>query len=231
MTRASPTGPTPPTARAAPAAPPADAVDRFHEAFYYARLWERVRFMGVPAFKCPLDLWVYQEILHETRPDVIIETGTAHGGAALFLATVCDVLQRGRVITVDIREQRDRPAHSRIAYVTGSSVDVATVERVRRLIAPHERVMVILDSLHSRDHVLAELNAYAPLVTRGCYLIVEDTNINGHPVTTDFQPDQGPGPAEAVGAFLSGTDRFETDRSREKFLLTFNPGGYLRCVK
>jgi cephalosporin hydroxylase len=86
------------------------------------------------------------------------------------------------------------------------------------------RVLVVLDSDHSRDHVLAELRAYAPLVTPGSYLVVEDTNVNGHPVYEAF----GPGPMEAVQDFLKERDDFEVDRSREKFLLTFNPGGWLR---
>lgn len=208
-----------------------EAATRFHEAFYYARLWQQVRWLGVPAFKCPLDLWIYQEILHDTKPDVIIETGTAHAGSALFLATVCDALGRGRVITIDPQEYRVRPRHARITYLAGSSVDATILDRVRGMIKSGERVMAVLDSLHNRDHVLAELRAYGPMVTPGCYLIAEDTNINGHPVQTDFPPDQGPGPFEAVDAYLRETDRFEPDRAREKFLFTFNPRGYLRCVK
>ena len=90
--------------------------------------------------------------------------------------------------------------------------------------AAGKSVMVILDSDHTRDHVLAELRAYAPIVTPGQYLVVEDSNINGHPVFPGF----GPGPMEALQAFLAETGEFEVDRSREKFLVTFNPGGYLR---
>jgi cephalosporin hydroxylase len=230
--------PPSPTPSATPASrhavSPADAsaaAARFHEAFYYARLWQHVRWLGVPAFKCPLDLWIYQEILHDTRPDVIIETGTAHAGSALFLATVCDALGRGRIITIDPQEYRARPRHARITYLAASSIDAAIIERVRNAIRPGERVMAVLDSLHNRDHVLAELRAYGPMVTPGCYLIAEDTNINGHPVQTDFAPDQGPGPFEAVETYLRETDRFEPDGAREKFLFTFNPRGYLKCVK
>ena len=84
--------------------------------------------------------------------------------------------------------------------------------------------MVVLDSNHSRDHVLRELEVYGPLVTPGCYLVVEDTNVNGHPVL----PDHGPGPMEAVEEFLATTDDFEVDRGRENRLLSFNPSGYLR---
>lgn len=203
----------------------------FHEVYYYSRLWEHTRWLGVPAWKCPLDLWIYQEILYETRPELIIETGTAYGGSALFLASICDMLGRGRVLTIDIAPRQRLPQHDRITYLTGSSLDDAVVASVREQASHADAVMLILDSLHRMDHVLAELRLYAPLVTPGCYAIVEDSNINGHPVHTSYEPDQGPGPYEAVRAYLNETDRFEIDFSRQKFLMTFNPGGYLRCVK
>ena len=171
-------------------------IDGFHALYYGARLWERTTWLGVPAYKCPLDLWIYQEIIHQTRPDVIVETGTAHGGSALFMATVCQAAGRGRVVTIDTTPRARMPQHPRITYLRGSSIDPGTLDRVRSLIEQDERVMVVLDSLHNRDHVLAELRAYAPLVTVGCLLIAEDTNINGHPVHTDYAPDQGPGPFE-----------------------------------
>jgi cephalosporin hydroxylase len=98
------------------------------------------------------------------------------------------------------------------------------VGHVSDLVGEDDSVLVILDSDHTKDHVLAEMRAYGPLVTRGSYLIVEDTNINGHPVLPDF----GPGPWEAVEEFLQGNDQFQVDRSREKLLMTFNPMGYLR---
>jgi cephalosporin hydroxylase len=179
----------------------------------------------VPAQKCPQDLWVYQEILVETRPEVIVETGTAAGGSALYLASICDLLDRGEVITIDILEPTDAlPRHPRISYLGGrSSVDPRLVADVRDRVEGR-RAMVILDSEHSRKHVLAELHAYAPLVAEGCYLVVEDTNLNGHPVTVYARP----GPWEAVDGFLAETTAFEVDRSREKLLLTFNPCGYLR---
>lgn len=210
---------------------PADApqrVARFHELYYYSRRWESTRWLGVPTYKCPLDLWVFQEILAETRPDVVVECGTALGGSALYLATVMDQLGTGRVITIDVAPRPHLPRHPRIAYLTASSVDPATLEQVRAMTRAGERTMLILDSLHARDHVLAELELLWPLVTPGCFLIVEDTNLNGHPVFTDFPPDQGPGPYEAVEEFLRRGRPFERDSSREKLLLTFNPGGYLR---
>jgi cephalosporin hydroxylase len=198
----------------------------FHRLFYNSgkQTWSNTHWLGVAAQKCAFDLWVYQEVLHELRPAVIVESGTANGGSALFLASICDLLEHGEVVTVDIAGEPGRPSHERITYLSGSSTEPAMVERVKQLVASRSPVIVILDSDHSRDHVLNELRLYAPLVSAGSYLIVEDSNINGHPVVPDF----GPGPAEAVTQFLTETDQFEIDRSREKFFLTFNPSGYLR---
>lgn len=225
-----PPSPTPdPDWAARLAEAPLDAVvAEFHKRYYYARLWEQTYWLGTPAWKCPLDLWIYQEILTETRPELVIECGTAHGGSALFLATVMDALGVGRVLTIDIEPRPDRPQHPRIEYLDGSTLDEATVAHARRRAECCQRVMVILDSLHNRDHVLAELRLYHPLVTPGCYLIVEDTNISGHPVYTDYEPDAGEGALEAVQAFLQTNSDFVIDRSREKFFMTFNPCGYLR---
>src|SRR4051794_4393035 len=159
-------------------------VRRFHRLYYgnSGRTWMNTRWFGVTLFKCPLDLWVYQELLVELKPDLVVETGTAAGGSALYLASCMDLLGRGRVVTVDVVERPNLPQHDRITYLTGSSTDPAIVERVRREAETAATVMVILDSDHARDHVLDELRAYASLVTPGSYLVVEDTNINGRPV-------------------------------------------------
>jgi cephalosporin hydroxylase len=201
-------------------------IDAFHRLYYDAqkRTWKPTYWLGRSVRKCPLDLWAYQEILTETTPDLIVETGTYVGGSAYYLATVCDLVGRGKIVTIDVDKLDGRPRHRRITYIHGSSVDDGVVERVRRRARRARRVMVVLDSDHSRDHVLRELELYAPLVTSGCYLVVEDTNVNGHPVSPGF----GPGPMEAVTEFLRTTDDFEVDRGREKFMLTFNPSGYLR---
>jgi cephalosporin hydroxylase len=202
--------------------------DGFHR-LYYERgeaggTWKATTFLGVTTWKLPLDLWAYQELLWELRPGLVIETGTAHGGSALYLATTCETLGAGEVVSVDIGHWPDRPAHPRLSYLTASSTDPVVVDRLAERASGAGAVLVLLDSDHRRDHVLAELRAYAPLVTPGSYLVVEDTNVNGHPVYEAF----GPGPAEAVHDFLKERDDFEVDRSREKFLLTFNPGGWLR---
>jgi cephalosporin hydroxylase len=204
---------------------PERTVARFHRLYYddMQRTWMRTFWLGTPVRKNPLDLWVYQELLVAIQPDLVIETGTAFGGSALFFASCMDMIGKGRVLTIDIHETPNRPAHDRITYVLGSSVDPEIVERARAA-AAGGTVMVVLDSDHSRDHVLAELHAYAPLVTEGSYLIVEDTNVNGHPILPEF----GPGPHEAVDAFLAEGAPFVRDRECEKLYFTFNPGGFLR---
>lgn len=204
----------------------AEITAAFHRLYYGSeqRTWRTTKWLGVEVQKCPLDLWIYQELLTATRPDVVLETGTWQGGSALFLASVFDCLGAGRVITVDVHPHTGQPQHPRIEYVVGSSTDPAVSERVLASIAAQARVMVILDSDHSCSHVVAELERYAPRVTPGCYLVVEDTNVNGRPVL----PDYGPGPFEAVQAFLVEHPEFEVDEEYERFWMTFNPGGYLR---
>jgi len=203
-------------------------VREFHRLYFDASAfhmtWRNTQWMGHDILKCPLDLWLYQEILFRLRPAVVIETGTAFGGSAHFLASMMDLLQHGRVITIDVEERPGRSTHPRITYLTGSSVAPDIVNQVRTSVGSDAPVMVLLDSDHRRDHVLAELETYAPLVTRGSYLVVEDTNLNGHPVL----PDYGPGPMEAMETFLAGRTDFAHDTAMDKFFLTFNPRGWLK---
>ncbi|MDP2933972.1 MAG: CmcI family methyltransferase [bacterium] len=188
------------------------------------RTWKNTFWMGTPIMKLPLDMWVYQEILHELKPDKIVEAGTNRGGSALFLAHICDLLNKGEIITIDIQEFPDRPQHPRIKYLLGSSISDNVVNQVKNLIKPGEKVLVILDSLHRKHHVDKELEAYAPLVTPGSYMILEDTYLNGYPVYPNF----GPGPMEAVKEFLKKHKEFTVDKSREKYYVTWNPNGYLK---
>jgi cephalosporin hydroxylase len=120
----------------------------FHRRYYDSRVWTDTRWLGVSAQKCPLDLWIYQEILAETRPGLIVETGTADGGSALYLASVCDLLEHGHVVTIDVAEA-ERPSHPRIRYLHGSSIDPVIVDKVRRMAAGASAVMVVLDSDHA----------------------------------------------------------------------------------
>ena len=205
-----------------------EVVEDFHRLYYdsHDRTWTNTSWRGVETWKCPLDLWVYQEMFHELQPDLVIETGTAHGGSAYFMASLFDLMGTGTVLSIDIDDRRSRPQHPRIEYFTGSSVEPPALDRARELAGRAERVLVILDSDHSQAHVRAELEVYAPLVTPGSYLVVEDTNVHGHPVLLEH----GPGPMEALDDFLAQTDEFVIDASREKYFLTFNPRGFLKRV-
>lgn len=204
-------------------------VTLFHY-FYYRDskiTWSTTHYMGVLIQKLPLDLWRYHDILWQTRPDVIVETGTNRGGSALFLAHLCDRIGTGRIITVDIVDRPEVPQHPRITYVVGSSTDPQIFARIKGQLKPGERVMVALDSDHARDHVVRELELYSPLVSRDCYLVVEDTDVNGHPVSRSH----GPGPMEALDIFPWKKAGFEhDDRIVERYMMTFFPKGWLKRV-
>ncbi len=202
-------------------------IDAFHRLYYDSYVWNETTWFGAKVMKYPGDLVIYQQLVAETKPMVIIETGTAHGGSALFFAHLMDILGGGKVITIDTKVQPGRPAHPRIKYLTGFSTSQDIMERVKNMLRPGDRIMAVLDSDHGKDNVSRELKAYSPLVTPGNYLIVEDTNINGHPVYPAF----GPGPMEAVEEFLRENHDFEIDRAMEKFLVTFNPSGFLKKRK
>jgi cephalosporin hydroxylase len=181
-------------------------------------------YFGVKTLKSPTDFWVYQEIIYETRPDVIIEIGNYCGGSALALAHLCDCLGHGRVIGVDLSHANVPETvrkHARITLIEGEAV--LSFDRVARLIEPEDKVLVIEDSSHTYENTLQVLNTYSPLVKPGGYFIVEDGichhGLDGGPF---------PGPFEAVETFVSHRADFVVDRSRESFLLTWNPKGYLR---
>lgn len=204
-------------------------VNSFHKLYYHSR--QRTRnntfWLGVPLIKCPLDLWIYQEIIYEVQPDIILETGTYLGGSALFFASVCDLVNKGKVISIDIKNRPKKPHHKRITYLFGSSVSEKIVHQVKQLTNKSDKVIVNLDSNHTKDHVLQELTIYSKFVSLDSYIIVEDTSIGGHPV----KPNRYPGPMEAVKEFAKINRDFTIDKSKEKFYLTFNPCGYLKRIR
>ena len=209
-------------------------VDDFSD-LYYSKLDQGrglftivLSWMGHEMFKCPLDLWIYQEMIVRDKPDLIIEVGTYKGGSALVLAHICDLVGSGRIITIDPDASHDaiRPQHPRIEYVRGSSTDPAIFAKVKKAAEGCSNVLVILDGDHRCPQVLEELRMYHPLISMNGFIIVEDTNINGHPTYPDF----GPGPWEAVDAFMAENKQFVPDRTCERFMLTMNPRGYLRRV-
>lgn len=197
-----------------------ETVNQFHREYYIAGPQFGSHWMGTKVVKCPTDMWEYQEIVAECRPQVIVETGSAWGGSALFFAHLFDIIGEGEVITVDIGRM-GTAEHPRITYLTGDSVALAPT--VKDMIGDRS-CMVVLDSDHRTAHVAAELAVYGPLVTSGQYLVVEDTNL-GHLADMSFI---GNGPAEAVVPWLAVHPEFAVDKRRERHGLTMNPGGWLK---
>jgi cephalosporin hydroxylase len=205
---------------------------KFQKSYYDSEVWKKSTWLGISSEQTPTDNWSMQEIICEIQPDYIIETGTLYGGTTLYYATVLSAVNpNGKVITIDVEPHVEEASKlslwkQRVEMIVGSSVDPTVTDRVAQEVLG-KKVLVTLDSLHTRDHVLKEMEIYSKMVTPGSYLVVQDTNINGHPVL----PDAGPGPNEAVQEFLRTHDNFVVDRSREKFVLTFYPGGWLRRIK
>ena len=198
--------------------------------------------MGRPIIQTPQDMVALQEIVWRTRPDVVIETGIAHGGSLVYLASLMELLGGdGRVVGIDIEirphnrvEIEKHPMARRVKLIEGSSADPVIVAQATREISGKQRVMVILDSNHTLDHVRRELELYSPLVTKDCYLVVFDTLLEDMPADLQGSRPWGPGngPKTAVHQFLALNKRFEIDRSIEhKLLITLAPDGYLRCIK
>ena len=211
------------------------------DTYRYSYLWT---WMGVPIIQMPADIIATQEVIWKSRPDVIIETGVARGGSLIFYASLLTLLGQGKVIGVDIdvrthnRESIEKsPISSRISLIEGPSTNAETIERVKAEIPPGAAVMVILDSNHSRTHVLDEMRAYGPLVTQGQYFIVADT-ILGHFETNQTPTERshiwhrGDEPLAALQDYLAECDRFVQDPEiNGKLILSSSPGGYLKCVK
>jgi len=189
--------------------------------------WHQTRWLGVKVIKNPMDLFVYQELISRIRPSLIVETGTCFGGSALFLATICDAVNHGVVLSIDLNPPRTSIKHDRIHFYQANSISPEALKTTEIWARSHRGpVIVILDSCHKKEHVLKELKLYNGFVKKGSYIIVEDTNLGG-----DVRKDFGPGPREAVDEFLQHNNRFVIDTSCERYYATFNPGGYLKCVR
>lgn len=203
--------------------------DDYFSWFHNSNVWKGMTYHGIRTLKLPSDVWNYQEIIFDIKADWVIETGTRHGGSALFFADTLIARQAvGNVITVDIDAGANHVReHPRIEFLIGDSGAPAMAERIAAMLpAVRGPLFMILDSDHSRDHVYRELKVLAPLLRRGDYLIVEDSCVNGHPVRPEF----GPGPFEAAADFVrENPGVLIHDPARErKFGATGAPGGYYR---
>lgn len=203
--------------------------------------------LGVPIIQAPQDLQALQEIIWEVKPDLIIETGIAYGGSLIFSASmlaileVCGEIEKGDAIgiDIDIRPHNRKailahPLSRKITMFEGSSIDDEIIARVREFAKAKERVLVCLDSNHTHEHVLAELRAYAPLVSVGSYIIVADTGIEDLPegITSDRPWGKGNNPKTAVWEFLKENSNFEIDKTIDsKLILTASPDGFLRKIR
>jgi len=195
--------------------------------YFRTKVWDNSYWMGLKLAKCPMDLWIYQELIVNNQPDVLIETGTYTGGSALFFAQIMDLVGHGKVITVDIEKYNTFPKHPRIEYLTGSSTDPSIIGLIKNRIAGSSKTMVILDSDHHTEHKLKEMEVYGSLMYPGDYMIVEDSCFDEYPAWPEF----GPGPAAAIREYFSRHADFEIDKSMEKHLISFAPKGFLRKTK
>jgi cephalosporin hydroxylase len=198
--------------------------------------------LGLPIIEYPQDLVAMQELCWRVKPDLIVETGVARGGSIIFYASMLELLRNhGRVLGVDIEIRphnrtaiESHPLADRVTLIEGSSTDELVIEEVRRHAAEAQRILVVLDSNHTREHVRRELELYAPLVTRGSYIVVFDTVIEymSHEDIGDRPWGPGNSPLTAVDDWLRTTSRFVVDREIDaKLLISAAPGGYLRCVE
>lgn len=207
----------------------------------YSYLWT---WMGIPIIQLPADIIATQEVIWKTKPDIIIETGVARGGSVLFMASILEMMGNGQVIGVDIdirkhnRESIEaHPMSKRVTLIEGGSVDESILKQVCANIPDGARVMVVLDSDHSRDHVLEECRAYGPMVTKDCYMVVADTLV-GHldeknaPQNRSQVWYKGNDPLTALQDYMLESDRFEIDLEiNGKLVLSSSPGGYAHCIK
>ena len=201
---------------------------------------------GRPIIQLPEDMVRLQEVIYAVQPDVIIETGIAHGGSLVFYASLCKAMERGRVVGIDIEIRphnrqalEAHPLFPLITLIEGSSIDPEVINRVRAQVRPGETVLVLLDSCHTRQHVLDELEAYAPLVTKGSYIVAMDgimEQVSGAPRT---EPDWSwNNPRAAALAFVAAHPEFVIDDPQFRFNegniskpVTYWPSGYIKRVR
>ncbi len=213
----------------------------WNEKYVYTFSW-----MGRPIIQLPEDMIRIQEVIYRIKPDVIIETGVAHGGSLIYYASLCKAMEKGRIIGIDIEiRPHNRTAmenHELTSYITlieGDSTDDAIVNQVKALVNPNETVLVILDSNHVKQHVLKELNAYSPLVTKGSYIVATDGFMKYlHDVPRGDPKWIWDNPTEAALEFVGDNPKFVIEQPEWAFNeseldenITHWPGAYLRRVE
>jgi cephalosporin hydroxylase len=204
---------------------PQDLKLDFIDAFWRSEGWRDATWLGRRTHRAPTDLFVYQELIERLRPDWIVETRTGVGGRALFLASICDLVGGGQVLSIDGYAVGDPPEHPRITYLRGDPAAPSTAAQAREIVGPEPRGLVILGGATSQ-RVEGAFRNYAPFVPVGSYVVVEDTILEGNPVWPGF----GPGPRSALPKILDDRE-FVPDPHLERFALTFNVGGYLRRLR
>ena len=202
----------------------------------------QTNWFGEPLLQLPQDMFAFQEIIWRTRPDFIIEVGVAWGGSVLFNSTICEAMGHGQVVGIDIyipddlveRLNNKGKVSDRLHLIKGSSIDDNIVSQVKNIVGDSKRTFVILDSHHTKDHVLQELKIYSSFVGKGCYMICGDTIIDRFPVQKHRLREWGPGnsPMDALKCFLEFDKRFLIDNYFDnKLLMTCNPCGFLRAMR
>jgi cephalosporin hydroxylase len=213
--------------------PDKDIVEKFHK-IYYRDKPHLTTYLGVMSMQYPVDNWAMQELIYEIKPDFIIETGTAHGGTALFYASILEkVNENGKVITIDIKEHSPEVLKfdtwkNHVEFIKGSSTSPNIASAISKKVKG-QKVIVTLDSNHMKSHVLEELRLYSKLVPLNSYIVVQDTHLNGHPIY-HFST-KGEGPWEAVEEFLKTNKNFKIDQNRKKHLISAYPSGFLKRIK
>lgn len=214
-----------------------DSAKDFHILFDKLRTWEKSSWLGIPFYKLPMDAIMFQKIICEVKPDFIIETGTGKGGSSAFYASILELLglDNSFVITIDVNVNKhmldnmtNKNVRNRIKIICGDSINSLVIKEVEEILSSHKGKtgMAFLDSWHTKEHVLKEMEIYNKFVSVGSYLVVEDTHMNGNPVNWEW----GEGPMEAVWEFLSRRSDFIQDHTCEDFLISFNPGGFLKRI-
>ncbi len=214
------------------------SADAFNSASNKAQYSYNFSWMGRPIIQYPQDIIAMQEVIWKVKPDLIIETGIAHGGSIIYYASILELIGGGEVLGIDIDirahnkvEIEKHPMYKRIKMIEGSSISEETLAKTKEIAKNKKNIMVLLDSNHTHEHVLAELEMYSPLVTKGSYLVVFDTIVENLP--NYYLPnrpwEKGDNPMTAVEAFLAKNNEFEVDEEMDnKLLISVAPKGYLK---